>query len=219
MREPGQNGPRVAHTCLSALSGGRLRRLGPTEEILLLTSSSFITSYSNGIFLCVQTHPPAPLLTLQTVWQPGWVCVCVCVWLCCACEFVWAISQLCVRVWICVGVCALSSPLTTHAAHKGLSVPKMYHSFLLRGRDGTGVKGWRLRLASGGDNVNLQECDPHHSDWFKRGAWRGERSPAALQQKKWNIIPVTIKPYLRDPFFFSANCRCLSTSRASNGCF
>lgn len=64
MREPGQSGPRVAHTCLSALSGGRL---GPTEEILLLTSSSFITSYSNGIFLCVQTHPPAPLLTLQTV--------------------------------------------------------------------------------------------------------------------------------------------------------
>ena len=107
---------------LSGLSGGRLRRLGPTEEILLLTSSSFITSYSNGIFLCVQTHPPAPLLTLQTVWQPGWVCVCV--WLCCVCEFVWAISQLCVRVWICVDVCALSSPLTTHMHTKAFLFQK-----------------------------------------------------------------------------------------------
>ena len=52
------------------------------------------------------------------------VCVCVCVAVLCVCEFVWAISQLCVRVWICVDVCALSSPLTTHMHTKAFLFQK-----------------------------------------------------------------------------------------------
>lgn len=130
------------------------------------------------------------------------VCVCVC------------LAVLC--VWICVGhlsavrkgldLCGclcikLPSHHTRRTQRPFCSKNVSQFPFARTWRD----RCKRLEAASGiggGDNVNLQECDPHHSDWFKRGAWRGERSPAALQQKKWNIIPVTIKPYLRDPFFF-----------------
>lgn len=115
-------------------------------------------------------------------------------------EFVWAISQLCVsvcacrRFWICVNVCALSFVLTTHTRIQRpfCSSPKMYHSFF--SKDVTG-QVWKAggSVWHRGHNVNSQECDPYHSKWFRRGVCRGERSLTALQQKKWNIIPVTIK--------------------------
>lgn len=197
----------VGHICPAILSCELLWQLCRTQELPLLTSSSFITPHSNGIFLSVFRHihnslvwrPDSPMSVRANTHVSLWICV---GHLSAAGEpLVQAILKLCE----CLGIKLPSHhthmhthPHTRTHTHKGLSVllPKCITvSFPRTWRD----RCERLQAVSGigGDNVNSQECDPHHSHWFRRGVWRGERSPAALQQKKWNVIPVTIKPYLR----------------------
>lgn len=154
MYEPRKYGTEVtAHVCLPGLCSGWL--WCRSEELLLLTSPSFITPYSNGIFPSVFRHIHQLHSSLFCRFDSPYECVCV--WIC---------VTHCVPASICVGhlsaVCLslCMQALLNHLCEcPCIKLRSHYHTngflfhyknvsqFLFRGRDGTGVKGWWQRLA------------------------------------------------------------------------
>lgn len=60
-------------------------------------------------------------------------------------------------------------------------------------------RGCRRRLAWG-HNVNRQECDTHHSNWFRRGVWRGEGVTHCTATKEMKHYPRDNQTPLKMPF-------------------
>lgn len=201
----GKTAPRCWHR--SAFPPSQVRSCGVFvgSELPLLTSPSFITPYLNGIFPSVFRR--IQRLHNSLVWRvdssvQNYECLTEFL-----CDFVWAVHvgvrmEAFVNPCVCLGINLPSHH--THTTNKGLSVPlhsKMYHCFFLRTWQDR-CKRLVVAAASGkeGGNVNSRECDPHHSSWFRRGVWKGERSLTAVQPKRWNIISCDKWTLLKLPF-------------------